>query len=118
MFSCFYIFGAALTYQIEYLVRRQIISAYSGKKEINTDKLTTNIETDKEFNKLSVEMVANRIKSNVLSNEEEKATNNQRRYHISSKNRLLIFVALLIPLVIYVSLQLLENITILPKIKT
>ncbi|MEH2410634.1 hypothetical protein [Nostoc sp.] len=38
IFGLFHISGMALTYQIEYLVKRRIISAYSGNKETDSRK--------------------------------------------------------------------------------
>ncbi|MEH2402956.1 hypothetical protein [Nostoc sp.] len=60
----FYISGGAITYQIEYLVRHRIISTYSGNKEIDRSKSTTDLKADKELNRLRGEMGLHKIKSN------------------------------------------------------
>ncbi|MFN6536806.1 MAG: hypothetical protein RM021_010585 [Nostoc sp. EkiNYC01] len=74
LFGLFYIFTGALVYQIEYLVRQRIISAYSGNKATGTNKSNTDLKTDTELNRFAVEMDVNKIKSN---EQETKTTNNR-----------------------------------------
>ncbi|MBW4675295.1 MAG: hypothetical protein KME52_15125 [Desmonostoc geniculatum HA4340-LM1] len=115
LFGLFYILTGALIYQIEYLVRQRIISAYSGNKATGTNKSNTDLKTDTELNRLGVEMDVNKIKSN---EQETKTTNNRRKYRNINKYWLLFFLIFLISVGIYLSSEVLEIFTISSKNQT
>ncbi|MEH2313944.1 MAG: hypothetical protein V7K35_21665 [Nostoc sp.] len=105
----FYISGGAITYQIEYLVRHRIISTYSGNKEIDASKSTTDLKADKELNRLRGEMGLHKMKSNTFSNKEEiPIIKNQHKYRNLNKNWLLIFLIFSIAVGIYFSSKFVE----------
>ncbi|MEH1961782.1 MAG: hypothetical protein V7L05_18245 [Nostoc sp.] len=119
IFGVFYISAGALTYQIEHLVRCRIISAYSGNKKPDTSKQNADLNTDKELNKLRGEMGINKIKSNILSNNEEtKIINIRRKYSNLNKKFLLIFLIFSIAVGIYFSSKFVEILPITSKIPT
>ncbi|MEH2252195.1 hypothetical protein [Nostoc sp.] len=98
----FYIFSGALTYQIEYLVRHRIISAYSGNKEIDVSKSNTDLKANKELSILRGEMGLHKMKSNTLSNDKEiPIIKTQHKYRNLNKNWLLIFLIFSIGVGIY-----------------
>ncbi|MEH1809119.1 hypothetical protein [Nostoc sp.] len=104
IFGLFYISAGALIYQIEYLVRHRIISAYSGNKEKDPSKSNTNLNPDKELNRLRGEMGLHKIKSNILSNNQQSPIIETRRKERSlNKNLLIVFVIFSIPIGIYFS---------------
>ncbi|MEH2090164.1 hypothetical protein [Nostoc sp.] len=104
VFGVFYVSAGALVYQIEYLVRQRIISAYSGNKEKDTSELNTNLNPDKELNELRGEMGLHKIKSNILSNNEQNTIIETRRKNRSlNKKLLLVFIIFSISLGIYFS---------------
>ncbi|MEH2338847.1 hypothetical protein [Nostoc sp.] len=109
IFGLFYISGGALTYQIEYLVKHRIISAYSGNKEIDASKSNTDLKADKELNRLRGEMGLHKMKSNNLSNNQEiTILKTQHKYRNLNKNWLLIFLIFSIPVGIYFSSKFVE----------
>lgn len=109
IFGFFYIFAAALIYQIEYLVRQRIISAYSGKKAIDTNQDNPDFKIEKEFNQLPVEINVNKVKSYILSSPKEiKITNNISRFSNRNKYWLLVILIFLITMGIYLSSEVLE----------
>ncbi|MFN6558871.1 MAG: hypothetical protein RMY28_003575 [Nostoc sp. ChiSLP01] len=111
LFGFFYIFAAALIYQIEYLVRQRIIFAYSGNKTIQ--KNNTDLKIEKEFNKLPVEMDVTKVKSYILSTKEEaKFTNNRNSFRNWNKYWLLAILVFLIPLGIYISSEIQKTFTV------
>ncbi|MEH1936239.1 MAG: hypothetical protein V7L14_21575 [Nostoc sp.] len=115
----FYISAGALTYQIEYLVRRRIISAYSGNKETDAIKSNTDLNTDKELNRLRGEMGVHKMKSNILSNDEESTIiKNRKKYRNLNKNWLLILLIFSIAVVIYFSSKIVEILSLTSKIPT
>ncbi|MEH2044794.1 hypothetical protein [Nostoc sp.] len=91
IFGLFYLFTGALIYQIKYLVRHRIISAYSGNKEKDTTESNINLNTDKELNRLRGEMGLHIIKSNISSNNEKNTIIENRRKH-RNLNKKLLFV--------------------------
>ncbi|MDZ8108922.1 MAG: hypothetical protein RM338_25315 [Nostoc sp. DedQUE12a] len=110
IFGFFYIFAAALVYQIEYLVRQRIISAYSSNKTTDTNKYNnTELKINKKINQLPVEMDVNKIKTYILSNQEEtKITKNKSSFHKFKKHILLVILIFLIPVIIYIYSKQLE----------
>ncbi|MHC5829768.1 MAG: hypothetical protein ACYT04_81060, partial [Nostoc sp.] len=119
MFGLFYISAGALTYQIEYLVRRRIISAYSNNKETDASKSNTNLNTDKELNRLRGEMGIHKMKSNILSNDEETPIlNTRRKYSNLNKNFALMFLIFSIAGGIYFSSKFVEILPLTSKIST
>lgn len=109
IFGCFYVFAAALVYQIEYLVRQRIISAYSSKKAIDTNQDNPDFKIEKEFNQLPVEINVNKVKSYILSSPKEiKITNNISRFSNRNKYWLLVILIFLITMGIYLSSEVLE----------
>ncbi|MEH2244039.1 hypothetical protein [Nostoc sp.] len=98
----FYISSGALTYQIEYLVRHRIISAYSENKKIDTSKSNTDLKVDKQLNRLRGKMGVHKMKSNILSNDEKTIIiNNQYKSRNLNKNWLFIFLIFSIAVGIY-----------------
>ncbi|MEH2027728.1 hypothetical protein [Nostoc sp.] len=122
IFGLFYISAGALIYQIEYLVRYRIISAYSGNKETKkTDqsKSNTDFNTDKELNKLRGEMGLHKIKSNILSNDEETTIiKTQHKYRNLNKKLLLSFLIFSIAVGIYFYSKFGEILPLTSKIQT
>ncbi|MEH1926027.1 MAG: hypothetical protein V7K83_00635 [Nostoc sp.] len=115
MFGLFYISAGALTYQIEYLVKCRIISAYSGNKETDVSKSNT----DKELNKLRGEMGIHKMKSNILShNEETTIIKTRKKYRNLNKNWLLILLIFSIAVGIYFSSKFVEILPLTYKIPT
>ncbi|MBD2683178.1 MULTISPECIES: hypothetical protein [Nostoc] len=109
IFGFFYIFAAALVYQIEYLVRQRIIFAYSSNKKTDTNKYNTELKIDEKINQSPVEMDVNKIKKYILSNHKE-TKNNNNRSSLRNFNKHLILVVLicLVPVLIYISSEVLE----------
>ncbi|MEH2228362.1 MAG: hypothetical protein V7K71_01770 [Nostoc sp.] len=108
MFGLFYISAGALIYQIEYLVRHRIISAYSGNEKKDTSESNINLDTEKntekEVNRLRGEMGLHKIKSNILSNQGQNTIIEPRRKDRSLNKKLLfVFIIFSIPLGIYFS---------------
>ncbi|WP_143854124.1 hypothetical protein [Nostoc sp. 'Peltigera membranacea cyanobiont' 210A] len=104
VFGVFYVSAGALVYQIEYLVRRRIISAYSGNQKKDASELNTNLNPDKELNELRGEMGLHKIKSNILSNNEQNPIIETRRKNRSLNKKLLfVFIIFSISLGIYFS---------------
>ena len=108
MFGLFYISAGALIYQIEYLVRHRIISAYSGNVKKDTSESNINLDTEKntekEVNRLRGEMGLHKIKSNILSNKGQNTIIEPRRKDRSLNKKLLfVFIIFSIPLGIYFS---------------
>ncbi|MHC5933596.1 hypothetical protein [Nostoc sp.] len=119
IFGVFYVSTGALTYQIEYLVRCRIISAYSGNKTPDISKPNTDLNTDKELNKLRGQMGIHKIKSNILSNDEETPIINTRRKDRNlNKNFLLIFLIFSIAVGTYFSSKFVEILPLTSKIPT
>ncbi|MHC5671168.1 hypothetical protein [Nostoc sp.] len=119
MFGLFYISAGALTYQIEYLVKCRIISAYSSSKETNASQSNTDLNTDKELNRLRGEMGIHKMKSNILSNDEETTIiKTRKKYHNLNKNWLLILLIFSIPVGIHFSSKFLEILPLTSKIST
>lgn len=119
IFGLFQISGMALTYQIEYLAKRRIISAYSGKKETDSSKLNTDFNTDKELNRLRGKMGLYKMKSNILSNNEETPIiKSQHKYRNLNKNWLPIFLIFSIAVGIYFSSKFVEILPLTSKIPT
>ncbi|MEH2393738.1 MAG: hypothetical protein V7K21_19450 [Nostoc sp.] len=115
----FYIFGGALTYQIEYFVRHRIISAYSSNKQIDPSKSDTDFKVDKELNRLRGEMGLHKMKSNILSkNEEIPIIKNQHKYRNLNKNWLFSSLIFLIAVGIYFSSKFIEILPFTSKIPT
>ena len=109
IFGLFYISTGALIYQIEYLVKRRIISAYSGNKENDTTESKINLNTEKELNRLRGEMGLHTIKSNILSNTEESTIIENRRKDLNLNKKLLsVFIIFSISLGIYFSSKFVE----------
>jgi len=109
IFGFFYIFAAALIYQIEYLVRQRIISAYSVNKAIDTNQDNPDLKIEKEFNQLPVEIDVKKVKSYILSHPKEiKNTNKISRFRNRNKYWTLVILIFLIPVGIYISSELLE----------
>lgn len=118
-FELFYISAGALIYQIEYLVRHRIISAYSGNKEKDTEKSNIGSNIEKELNILRGEMGLHKMKSNVLSNNEQTTiVETRRKYRNLNKKWLLVFLILSISLGIYFSSRFLEIFPLTSKIST
>ncbi|MEH2461944.1 hypothetical protein [Nostoc sp.] len=119
IFGLFHISGMALTYQIEYLVKRRIISAYSGNKETDSRKSNTDFKTDKELNKLRGEMGLHKMKSNILSNDEETTIiKTQHKYRNLNKKWLLSFLIFSIAVGIYFYSKFGEILPLTSKIQT
>ncbi len=119
MFGLFQISGMALTYQIEYLVRRRIISAYSGNKERDVNQSNTDLKKDKELNRLWDEMGVHKIKPDISSkNQGTNITNNQYKYRNFNKKWLLISSIFLIAVGIYFSSKFVEILPFTSKIPT
>ncbi len=115
----FYISAGALTYQIEYLVRRRLISTYSGNQKTDASKSNTDLNTDKELNILRGKMGLHKIKSNISSNEEETTIiKAPRKYRNLNKNLLLICLIFLIPIGIYFYSKFGEILPLTSKIAT
>ncbi|ACC81466.1 hypothetical protein [Nostoc punctiforme] len=116
IFGLFYISSGALTYQIEYLVRQRIISAYSGTKETDASKSKTDFNTDQELNRLRGEMGVHQMKSNVFSNNEENIISKAKhKYRHLNRNLLLIFLIFSISIGIYLSSHFRELLSITSK---
>jgi len=122
IFRLFYISAGALTYQIEYLVRHRIISAYSGNKktkQADESKSSSDLNTDKELNRLRGEMGLHKMKSNILSNDEETTIiKTQHKSHNLNKKWLLILLIFLIAVGIYFSSKFVEILPLTSKIQT
>ncbi|MCC5643167.1 hypothetical protein LC607_09480 [Nostoc sp. CHAB 5824] len=119
VFGMFYISGGALIYQMEYLVRHRIISAYSGNKETDASKFNTDFKRDKEPNSLRGEMGVHKIKSNILPNQEETTIiKTRQKYRNLNKNWLLICLIFSIAVGIYFSSKFVEILPIISKIPT
>jgi hypothetical protein len=119
IFGLFYISAGAIIYQIEYLVRHRIISAYSGNKETDVSKPNTDLKIDKELNEFRGEMGLHKMKSNISSNQEQTTIiKTKHKYRILNKNWLLIFVIFSIALGIYLSSKSLEMLSLTSKIPT
>ncbi|MEH2147360.1 hypothetical protein [Nostoc sp.] len=117
IFGLFYISTGALGYQIEYLVRHRIISAYSGNKQKDTRESSIDSNTDKELNSLRGEMGLHKIKSNILSNNEQTTIIEARRkYRNSNRNWLFITVIILISIGIYFSSRFVEILPLISKV--
>ncbi|MBN3941660.1 hypothetical protein [Nostoc sp. NMS9] len=119
IFGLFYISAGALIYQIEYLVRHRIISASYGNKEKDTDKSNIGSNTEKELNILRGQMGLHKMKSNVLSNNEQTTiVETRRKYRNLNKKWLLVFLILSISIGIYFSSIFLEIFPLTSKIST
>ncbi|MEH1969081.1 hypothetical protein [Nostoc sp.] len=106
IFGLFYISSGALTYQIEYLVRHRIISAYSSTKETDATKSKTDLNKDQELNRLRGGMGLHKMTSNILSNDEETPiSKTQYKYRNFNKNWLFGFFVFSIAIVIFLSLK-------------
>ncbi|MBG1244524.1 hypothetical protein [Nostoc sp. NZL] len=104
MFGLFYISTGALIYQIEYLVRHRIISAYSGNEKKDPSESNINLDTEKEVNRLRGEMGLHKIKSNILSNKGQNTIIEPRHKDRNLNKKLLfIFIIFSISLGIYFS---------------
>ncbi|MEH2356397.1 hypothetical protein [Nostoc sp.] len=119
IFGLFYISAGALIYQIEYLVRHRIISAYSGNKEKDTSESNINLNPEKEVDRLRQEMGLHKIKSNILSNNEKNLIIETRRKDRSLNKKLLfVFIIFSIPLGIYFSSRFSERLPLTYKSST
>ncbi|MDZ7950993.1 hypothetical protein [Nostoc sp. DedQUE09] len=119
IFGLFYIFASALIYQIEYLVKYRIISAYSGNKQKNTYESNINLETERELNKLRGKMGLNTIKSNIsLSKGQNTIIELRRKSRNLNKKLLIIFIIFSIPLGIYFSSRFSEILPLTSKSST
>jgi hypothetical protein len=119
MFGLFQISGMALNYQIEYLVKHRIISAYSRKQEIDVSKSNIDLKIEKELDVLRGEMGLNKIKSNILSNDEQtKIIKNRQKYRNLNKNLLLILLIFSIIGGIYFFSKFVEILPLTSKIST
>ncbi|MEH1950198.1 MAG: hypothetical protein V7K77_25060 [Nostoc sp.] len=119
IFGLFYISVSALIYQIEYLVRYRIISAYSGNKEKDTSELNTNLNPDKELNELRGKMGLHKIKSNMLSNNEQNTIiETRRKARNLNKKLLFVFIIFSISLGIYFSSRFSEILPLTSKSST
>lgn len=108
-FGFFYIFSAALVYQIEYLVRQRIISAYSSNKKTETNKHKTELNIGEKINRLPVEMDASKITTYISSNQEKTKNNNNRSSFRNLKTYLILVTLIcLVPAIIYISSEVLE----------
>ncbi|WP_445634955.1 hypothetical protein NSTC745_06844 [Nostoc sp. DSM 114161] len=114
-FGFFYIFAAALVYQIEYLVRQRIICAYSSNKKSETNKHKTELNIEEKINRLPVETDVSKIKTYISSNQEKtKNTNINNRSSFRNLKKYLIMVTLicLVSTIIYISSEVLEIFTL------
>ncbi|MEH1820072.1 MAG: hypothetical protein V7L31_13495 [Nostoc sp.] len=118
IFGIFYISAGALVYQIEYLVRHRIISAYTGNKEKDISKSTIDSNTDQELNRLRGEMGLNKMKSNISNDEKITVVETRRKYRNLNKNWLIIFLMFSIPIVIYFYSNFVEILPLTSKIPT
>lgn len=119
IFGLFYISSGALIYQIEYLVKCRIISAYSGNKETEPSKSNTDLNIDQQLNRLRGEMGLHQIKSNIISNDENSTIiKTRRKYRNFNKNLLLIFLIFSISVGIYFSSKFLEILPLTSKNST
>ncbi|MDZ8066578.1 MAG: hypothetical protein RMY64_13320 [Nostoc sp. DedQUE08] len=123
IFGLFYIYAGALIYQIEYLVKYRIISAYPGNKKEDTSKLNINLETEKstekELDKLRGEMGLHTTKSNILSNNGQNLIMESRRKDRNlNKKFLFVFIIFSISLGIYFSSKFVEILPLTSKIPT
>ncbi|MDZ7995314.1 MAG: hypothetical protein RM022_003220 [Nostoc sp. EfeVER01] len=119
MFGLFYISTGALIYQIEYLVRHRIISAYSGNKEKDTSKSNINLNSEEEVDRLHQEMGLHKIKSNILSNNEQNIIIETRRKDRSLNKKLLfVFIIFSISLGIYFYSRFSERLPLTSKSST
>ncbi len=108
-FGLFYISAAALVYQIEYLVRQRIISGYSSNKKTDTNIYKTELKIDEKISQLPVEIDVNKIKTYILSNQEEtKNTNKRSSFRNLKKHLILVILIFLVPVIIYISSEVLE----------
>ncbi|MEH2165789.1 MAG: hypothetical protein V7K41_03760 [Nostoc sp.] len=119
IFELFYLSSGALIYQIEYLVRHKIISAYSSKTEKDTKKPNSGSIIEKELNNLRQEMGLHQIKSNVLSNHKQTTIIETRRKYRNLNNKWLLgFLILSISLGIYFSSRFVEIFPLTSKSST
>lgn len=119
IFGLLYISGGALTYQLEYLVKRRIISAYSGNKETNINKSSTDFNIEQELNRLRGEIGIHKMKSNILSNDEETTIiKTQPKSRNLNKNLLFIFLMFSIAVGIYFYSKIGEILPLTYKIPT
>ncbi|MDZ8259227.1 hypothetical protein [Nostoc sp. ChiQUE01b] len=120
IFGLLYISTGAFIYQIEYLVRHRIISAYSGNKEKYTTESTINLNTEKELNRLRGEIGFHTIKSNTLSNNEKSTIIETYRWKDRNLNKKLLFVFIIfsISLGIYFSSRFVEIFPLTSKSST
>ncbi|MDZ8089548.1 MAG: hypothetical protein RMY16_28945 [Nostoc sp. DedQUE12b] len=119
IFGLFYISASALIYQIEYLVKHRIISAYSGNKQKNTSESNINLETETELNKLRGKMGLNTIKSNIsLSKRQNTIIELRRKARNLNKKLLIVFIIFSIPLGIYFSSRFSEILPLTSKSST
>ncbi|MCC5637377.1 hypothetical protein LC593_16210 [Nostoc sp. CHAB 5844] len=107
LFGLFYISLGSVIYQIEYLVKRRYISAYSVNKELITNKTDTVSEVNTELNKLRNEMGINATSSNINPKTELKVNriNKKNSWNVKQK-RLIFLLILLIIAALYLIIQL------------
>ena len=119
IFGLFYLSASAVIYQIEYLVKNRIISAYSGNKQKDTGESNINLETETELNKLRGKMGLNTIKSNISLNKGQNTIIEPRRKDRSlNKKLLIVFIIFSIPLGIYFSSRFSEILPLTSKSST
>ncbi|MEH2277440.1 MAG: hypothetical protein V7K40_22290 [Nostoc sp.] len=115
----FYISSGALTYQIEYLVKHRIISAYSENKKTDISKSNTDLKADKKLNRLRGEMGVHKMKSNILLNDKKTTIiKTQHKYQNLNKNWLFIFLIFSIAVGIYFYSKSVEILPLTSKIPT
>lgn len=119
IFGVFYVSAGALIYQIEYLVKHRIISTYSGNKEKDTSESNINLNLDKELNELRGKMGLHKIKSNILSNNEQNTIiETRRKNRILNKKLLFVFIIFSISLGIYFSSRVSEILPLISQSST
>ncbi|MDZ7964728.1 MAG: hypothetical protein RM368_07085 [Nostoc sp. DedSLP03] len=123
IFGLFYVSAGALIYQIEYLVKKRIISAHSGKNQQDTSESNINLETEKntgkELNTLRGEMGLHTIKSNILSNNGQNTIiESRRKARNLNKKILFVLIIFLISLGIYFSSIFSEKLPLISKSST
>ncbi|WYL93351.1 MAG: hypothetical protein HEQ35_05315 [Gloeotrichia echinulata IR180] len=119
IFGVLYIFTAALIYQIEYLVKRRLISAYSGNKESDKNKLNTDSNINQDLNRLRAEMGLHKMGSKILSkNYQNPLIKNRGHATNIDRNILIISMIFLISVFTYVSLNFREILPIESKKST
>jgi len=98
IFAIFWLTQAALIYQLEYLVKRRLISAYSNinKSDDSQAGLKSNIDIDTEFNQLRGEMGLHNMKYKGESTHKETTVlkNKQKSEKISKKLPIIILIIL------------------------